>query len=64
MSETMRLATPKMMAVRAGWMVVSAPGSRIMIGGKPAETKDDAMRHFDESLKAWEELDERARSMK
>ncbi len=64
MSGSIRLATPKMVAIRGGWMVVSAPGSRIKIGGAPAETKDDAMRHFNESLRAWEKLNEQARRLK
>lgn len=64
MNEIIRLATPEIMAIRGGWMAVSAPGSVIQIGGAPAETKDDAIQHFDEELAAWEELSGRAQNIK
>ena len=58
MTSINKLAEPELIAVRGGWMAVSAPGSRIQIGTPPAETKDKAVEYFEEILNAWQSLSE------
>jgi hypothetical protein len=46
---------PEVMRTRAGWLAVSEPGSLICIG-TVGNTEDEALRHFQEALQAWQRL--------
>lgn len=48
-------ATPVLMAVKGGWMALSATGSRLRIG-VIGESKEQALLKFEKELRVWIEL--------